>query len=543
MNKSSRKIQFVRGNTTFEITCEEKENLLDAMRRQGIDCSAACGGKGTCGKCRLQVLQGELEVTIQDQKIFDREALAKGFRLSCKAYPKEECTLRLVTGDESDFEIINATNGRNDCHVHRDCVADKEYGIAVDIGTTTLAISLVGFTSKKVLYTDTTVNKQRVYGADVISRIKASNSGKRNRLKNQIRNELYECFQLLIQETGIEKETIKKIAIAGNTTMGHLFMGYSCMELGVYPFTPVNMNGIDKGFEDIFGTDYLEASVTLLPGISAFVGGDITSGLVVCDFDRSESPNLLIDLGTNGEMAIGTKDRILVTSTAAGPAFEGGNISCGVGSIAGAICSASILVDKIDKESDKSKCYNLEYKTIGDKNPVGICGTGAIELTSELVKNGMVDETGLLEEAFFDDGFQIVKADEEMTLENKINDIVFTQKDIREMQLAKAAVRAGIETLLLRYGVSYEQISTVYLAGGFGYKLNIEKAVHIGLLPKELSKKIKPVGNSSLAGAILYLTEEHTKSRLEKIVSISNEINLSNDQEFHNQYVTNMYFK
>jgi uncharacterized 2Fe-2S/4Fe-4S cluster protein (DUF4445 family) len=501
------------------------DNLMEALTGQGIYFSAACGGRGTCGKCRVQVIQGQIEISNEDRKHLSELELKQGHRLSCSAFPKEACTIKLNTGDESDFEILSEIGPRKEV---REPVTEEAYGIAVDIGTTTIAVSLVGLAGGSILKTFTTVNKQRAYGADVISRMKASNEGKKGILQELIRKDLLQGFASVLEGSGIDKNLVKKIAIAGNTTMGHLLMGYSCENLGVYPFTPVNIRLTHKPFNEVFANSSLNADVILLPGISTYVGADIAAGLTSCGFDRIDQPCVLIDLGTNGEMAVGRKDRILVTSTAAGPAFEGGNISCGVGSVNGAVCAAEIEDGK------------LSYRTIGEKPPVGICGTGVIEITSELVKAGIVDETGLLTEKYFEEGYPVAGESVDTATEHVFR---FTQKDIREVQLAKAAVRAGLETLLIRYGVTYDQVETVYLAGGFGYKINVKKAVRIGLLPQELAGKLKAVGNSSLNGAIQYLTESGIEERLEKIISMSEEVNLSNDKDFMDLYIDHMYFE
>jgi uncharacterized 2Fe-2S/4Fe-4S cluster protein (DUF4445 family) len=386
------------------------------------------------------------------------------------------------------------------------------------------------------------VNPQRVYGADVISRMRASKEGTLEQLRDIIRSSLSEGIISAIREVGIEASQLKQIAIAGNTTMIHLLMGYSCETLGVYPFLPVNIDTITLKFKDLFfqdlrlvnkynnfseeGNNLLqliqELPVVILPGISTFVGGDIVAGLAVCGYHTSEEICLLIDLGTNGEIAIGNKERILVTSTAAGPAFEGGNISCGVGSIPGAISRVSLEADHITLE------------TIGEQKPIGICGTGVIELVSELFRNGVIDETGLLIEEYFKSGYPIVESEEVS--------IRFTQKDIRELQLAKAAVRAGIEVLLKRYGVTYQQLEKVYLAGGFGFYLDIDKAIKISLLPEEFRDKIFLSGNSSLAGAVQYASNTDFTKRVEDILAKSQEIHLSNDEDFNKLYLEYMSF-
>lgn len=221
---------------------------------------------------------------------------------------------------------------------------------------------------------------------------------------------------------------------------------------------------------------------------------------------------------------MGNQEKILVTSTAAGPAFEGGNITWGMGSVPGAICSA-----KLDGEK-------AVLKTIQDREPEGICGTGVVEIASELVKEELVDETGLLDEAYFESGFPLGIAPDG-------RQIVFTQKDVREIQLAKAAIRAGMETLILRYGITKDQVKKVYLAGGFGYKLDKEKAVEIGMFPEEFLDRIETVGNSSLEGAADYLLDEEAEAKINRIRAVSKEIPLSADKDFNELYMDFMFFE
>lgn len=507
-----------RGAETKTILVKEGESLLDAFIRQEIYISAPCGGKGRCGKCGIQVLNGNTWISDEDKKIYSEEELDAGWRLSCCLYPTEELEVSVSQSDESLFEAVGETENTEESGTE-----ESFYHVAVDIGTTTIAMSLIGGESGKVFHTVTSVNSQRAYGADVISRIQASVDGKKEVLKNSIQKDLQDSMDKLLKETGVPGEDVGKIVIGGNTTMGHLLMGYDCDTLGVFPFTPVNIDFI-KGTEGILGTDrFGKKEVILLPGISTYVGGDIVSGMYAYDFTEKEDVCMFIDLGTNGEMGIGNKEKILVTSTAAGPAFEGGNITWGMGSVPGAICSV------------KLEGTEAEVKTIRDEAPQGICGTGVVETAAELVREEIVDETGALDEDYFDDGFPLAK-----TPDGK--EIVFTQKDVREIQLAKAAVRAGVETLLLRYGIKKEEVSKVYLAGGFGYKLNTDKAIAIGMIPEEWADRIVAVGNSSLSGACKYLKDENGDKTIEKLVSISEEVNLSADKEFNEFYMNEMFF-
>jgi len=507
-----------RGAETKTILVKEGESLLDAFIRQEIYISAPCGGKGRCGKCGIQVLNGNTWISDEDKKIYSEEELDAGWRLSCCLYPTEELEVSVSQSDESLFEAVGETENTEESGTE-----EAFYHVAVDIGTTTIAMSLIGGESGKVFHTVTSVNSQRAYGADVISRIQASVDGKKEELKKSIQKDLQDSMEKLLKETGVSGEDVGKIVIGGNTTMGHLLMGYDCDTLGVFPFTPVNIDFI-KGTEEILGTDrFGKKEVVLLPGISTYVGGDIVSGMYAYDFTEKEDVCMFIDLGTNGEMGIGNKEKILVTSTAAGPAFEGGNITWGMGSVPGAICSVKI------------EGTETGVKTIREEAPQGICGTGVVETAAELVREEIVDETGALDEDYFDDGFPLAK-----TPDGK--EIVFTQKDVREIQLAKAAVRAGVETLLLRYGIKKEEVSKVYLAGGFGYKLNTDKAIAIGMIPEEWQERIVAVGNSSLSGACKYLKDENGDKTIEKLVSISEEVNLSADKEFNEFYMNEMFF-
>ncbi len=510
------------------------ESLMTAMIREGYYISAVCGGKGRCGKCKVQVISGEAFISDEDRKVFTEQELEDGWRLSCTLYPTDDLEIMFTLNDEAQFQAVtefqhqeNSNTGNPDKTENfkgsveeTDEAYDMAYDIAVDIGSTTIAFAAVSAKTGEILASFARINSQRKYGADVISRIKASVDGEKQELKTCIQNDLQHGISRLQME--LPAYELRKIILSGNTTMGHLLMGYDCQSLGVYPFTPVNIDFICGTSDQMIGIAK-EAETELLPGISTYVGGDIVSGMYACGFDSAEEISLLIDLGTNGEMALGNKERILVTSTAAGPAFEGGNITWGTGSIPGAICSVQI------EDRTAGIC------TIGNEQPTGICGTGVVETAAELLRTELIDETGLLDEDYFDDGFPLgTSADG--------SEIVFLQKDVREIQLAKAAVRAGIETLLLRYGAKKEEVKRVYLAGGFGYRLNTEKAVAIGMIPEEFADRIEAVGNSSLAGAVRYAGDPAGKGKLQKLTAVSEEISLSSDKDFNELYMEHMMF-
>lgn len=512
-------VKVIDDKKTFLINIKEKQSILEALNTVDASFGAVCGGAGKCGKCKIQLLKGYLPKTEADSACFTKEELDMGMRLSCRAFPTEPLEISLKFQGEESFQILAGDTEP----VNRNNEELQDFGIAVDIGTTTIAMQLISLKTGRCHAVQTGLNHQRRYGADVIARIKASTEGKAEALRNSIRVDLQDGFKELIKKAGVLPEDVKEVVIAGNTTMGHLLMGYPCESLGVFPFTPVNIHSIQADYEAVFDTKFLSAQVRLLPGISAFVGADITAGIYECEMHRTKEYTLFIDLGTNGEIVLGNAEKMLATSTAAGPAFEGGNILWGVGSIEGAICSA------------KDVNGEMKIQTIGDKFPVGICGTGVLELIAELTKAEIIDETGCLAEEYFEDGYPVAVTTSGET-------ITLTQKDVREVQLAKAAVRAGIETLLLRYGIEKEQVSRVFIAGGFGVRVDCKKAIEIGMFAKEFHEKIKAVGNTSLSGAVKALRQKKWEE-IEKLAEGVKEINLSADKDFNRFYMDCMYFE
>lgn len=435
-----------------------------------------------------------LELT-NDEKVFNAQH-------DCSKCSNFDCPRRSnIKGGK--FEVLSG-------YEYKPQLEKGDSAVCIDIGTTTVAFELI--THQGTLKTYKTINPQRRFGLDVLSRIEASNRGRNDELASVIRYTLINGYSEVTKEFG----DTKKVLIAGNTTMVHLLMNYSCGSLGAYPFKSKHLKTIKTTLDKVTDSRISPVETVIYGGISAFVGGDIVSGLYMCDFDKSDKVNMFIDLGTNGEMAIGDTKKILVTSTAAGPAFEGGRISCGVGSVDGAICGVDL------KEGT--------LKTIGDKPPVGLCGTGIIELVSELLDKGIVDMTGLLNDDYFVNGYKVA------------DDVIFNQNDIRQVQMAKAAVRAGIEILMQSYGACFGDIDTVYLAGGFGYGLSIEKACGMGILPKEFIGKTKVIGNSSLGGCAKYCSCGDGDERIEHIQNISAEFPLGNNKDFEKMYIEYMNF-
>lgn len=334
--------------------------------------------------------------------------------------------------------------------------------VAVDLGTTTIAMQLRRRCDGAILDVYTGINPQRKYGADILSRITAADTESK-------RLDMMELVREVLQEGLSHFTQVNKMVIAGNTTMIHLLMGYDTSGLGRAPFTPYSLKEIHT---EMFGVE-----TVILPGVSVFVGGDITAGIYALHMERQEKVCLLIDLGTNGEMVLGNRHKLLATATAAGPAFEG----------------------------------NTDY-----------FGTDLMDLTMQLLKQGILDETGLLTDPYFDEGASI-------------GGVTITQQYIRQLQMAKAAICTGIEILSSKYGLEdYGEIDQVFLAGGMGYYLNPEAAAAIGLIPKVLTEKTKAVGNSALEGAFLFGT-----CKLDILVQIQ-DFNLAEEAEFGKRYIEHM---
>ena len=529
------------GEEATVITGKRGESLWQILQNNDFQITAPCGGIGICGKCKVRIWEGDLIVTKEDQRYFTETELKQGYRLACLAYPMESCVISLTAHQEESFQVVV---GAAEEMIAFD--ETKTCGVAVDIGTTTIAMQLIAMESGKVVDVYTAVNRQRRFGADVISRIAASNKGEGRALQELIREDLQFGLNELTKNRNV---VLEKMTIGANATMIHLLLGYSCKTLGVYPFTPINIATFHTIYQSLLGlTPSGEASqmqclldvancsnadltfpVQIYPGISTYVGGDITAGLYALDFDDRGEIALLVDLGTNGEIAIGNKDKILVTSTAIGPAFEGGNISCGVGSIPGAICKVEL------GDEDSKGVREVFMETIQNGSPIGLCGTGIIDMVYELCKAEYIDDTGMFIDDYFETGFLLIR-------DQDGRELCLTQKDIREIQLAKSAVRAGVETLLRKYGVGYEEVKHIYIGGGFGYKMDVEKAIGIGLLPKEWHGKIEAVGNCCLQGVRKGLFDPAVTKRTEMIVSKSTEVYLANDKDFNEFYMDHMYF-
>ena len=492
--------------------------ISDALARMGYTVASPCGGRGTCGKCRVRICDG-IPTGPDGNKITPDE---NGTVPACIA----------ICPTEGLSVAIKETTG-----LETDKTSDKSctnYGIALDIGTTTLVAARVNLPDGEITATASCLNPQSAYGADVISRIGAAASGKSDVLHTVIIDAVRGLIGRLCPEENAECKP--PVTVAGNATMLHLFAGISPVSMGHYPFEPaysgtLMLNGDGLGLP--------VGNITLLPSASAFIGGDVTAGMLACGLGQSEKPRLLVDIGTNGEIVLdagsghSSGNKLIAASAAAGPALEGANISCGMGGIDGAVCS----VQKVDN------C--MVYSTVGDAPAAGICGSGLIDFTAALLDSGAVDGSGCLE-----GGKAVLCAAHRKNASvgdmSAVPEVTLTQKDIREIQLAKSAIRAGIEAVLDAAGMTPVSFiirgGRVLLAGGLGYRMNPASAVRIGLLPPCFSASVNAAGNTALKGAAVALTDTGETEKMRKLAGECRVIELEKSAVFNDGFIEYMNF-
>ncbi|OBR91090.1 MULTISPECIES: ASKHA domain-containing protein [Clostridium] len=604
MNILNKKIELIINSEKGKdiIRVKSGGNLFNVLIDKGIFIDSPCNGKGICGKCKVKVIKGLKKPTPLDIKQLAKEELESGFRLSCNFTINEDTEIVLLEKNKDMKVLINGTeqqytldtvvkkkylviekpsiNDQRDdyrrlsdacesddllidlqylpqisnllretdfnvtaslyknrlLHLENGNCLQQNYGLAVDIGTTTIVIYLLNLNDGKVIDIDSRVNNQRSYGADVVSRINFTIENPKGLgiLKDNIVSQLNDMIELLCKKNNISEDNIYDIVIVGNTIMIHLLLGLPCENITRSPYIPVVTKALELEAKEI-GIK-TKGMVSLLPGISAFVGSDITAGILSCGMLNSEKYSLLLDLGTNGEIALGNKNEVVTCSTAAGPAFEGTNIKHGIGAVKGAISKVDLSRDKI-------------YETIGNEKPCGICGSGVLDAVAQFVKFGILDEAGRMagadEVENKDYQNRIVEVDnmrQFILVQNSIHEesITFTQKDVREVQLAKAAVCAGIKILLKEKNINFNEIEKVYIGGGFGNYMDIESSVDIGMIPKELKGKIESVGNCAGGGAKTYLLSKQIRENAADIINKTTYIELSKRKDFQEYFIDSM---
>jgi len=458
------------------VQADSGTNLLQAQITAGLRPDAPCGGKGTCGKCKVTV--GGCEV-LACQTVIDRDLTV---------FTEKEAGEKILT---TGLSAGTVPEGR------------YPYVLAFDIGTTTVVAYLMDGIGGTQIGTASCKNPQGQFGADVISRLEYVLQGGGTELQSCIREAMIHLMKTLCTQAGIAETEIGTVSIVGNTAMHHLLLGIDPKPLVTPPYMPAVFEAIEK------------EKARILPNIAGFVGGDTVGCMVATRFDQQEALSLMIDIGTNGEMVLGNKFRRIACSTAAGPAFEGAKISCGMRGAEGA-------VDHVWLEEGQVK-----YHVIGEAAPEGLCGSGLLDLVAVLLDLEIIDESGRMEE-------------KQYTL---CENVTLTQKDVREVQLAKAAIRAGIELLSEKLGKEVSEIQRVYLAGAFGNYLNPASACRIGMIPPVLLDKITPIGNAAGEGAKLCALNREEYLYSQRLAADTEFLELASLPNFQDCYVDALEFE
>ena len=469
--------------------------LIDILHDYGVE--FPCGGKGTCGRCKVKLLDGELKTEpVQLQKL-EKLKLEDNWRLACFCNVDSDITLEV-----SQFEnIILADNSAFNFQ------PQNGFGIAVDLGTTTIVVQLINRENGHVIDSISEVNVQSKYGADLISRIQNCLDGKQSEMQKLIRNQIGKMINTVLRK---HLEDVTKVVLVGNTVMHHIFSGLNVRPLSFYPFESPNIEMQQFSADKINWQLPETTEIQFYPSIGSFVGSDILAGIAATKMPEQEAYSVLIDLGTNGEIVVGNYNQIICASTAAGPAFEGAKISHGMRATTGAISSVSL------------KNNNFDCHIIGNVKAKGICGSGLIDAMSILIQ----EKIGMFGE--------ITSGEEKIEL---TPGIFLTQQDIREFQLAKAAIATGLQILLNHLNITFDDIETVFIAGGFGNFLNIENVIRTGLIDCEEDKIVK-FGNTALIGAKMFLFKD--EEFIQKILKKTTHINLEGDPNFQDIYVEKM---
>lgn len=578
-------------------SADHGKTIMELLKDQGYQYYAPCGGKGTCGKCKIKTVGKVSRLQPEELEFLTVEELSQGFRLACRTFADGQVTVHLP-----DREYDNSVKGRlgkqqrysamsilrqhkvtleppsqEDGYTIIDTIqkalgpvkfkintirdianyvdytkeaiftlfddevldfdyneAEHIYGVAVDIGTTTVACYLMNLTYGAQIEVASRQNPQFVLGADVISRIQHTleNENGLSELREKIIAGVNDLIDEVSRKANINKRYIYQCVLVGNTAMAHLFWGLNCNSLARLPFNAVTREMLTDNAESVGLTNMnANGKVIFLPGIGGFVGADTIGGMLATRLVERSDNAILLDLGTNGEIVLSAPQGRFACSTAAGPAFEGARIKHGMQAFSGAIKSVKITDD-------------LTYTTIEGQKAIGICGSGLIDLVSELLEAGLINGNGKIadpaEVANKKLAGRIVKKgrNKEIVI---TDDIVITQKDIRELQVAKGAVAAGIHILLKIAGLSVADIDNLFLAGAFGNYINKESAKRIGLLPDIDLNKVVSIGNAAGEGAKMALCDRETLHKAKYYSDSTHHIELSIHPDFQEEFIKGIY--
>lgn len=562
-------------------SCESGETLLHVLLDAGVFVDNPCNGTGVCGKCKVRVF-GDKDVVSEigetERRMLKKEELEDGIRLSC------------MTEVFGDIEVETLQKVRKHRvltgglmpEFERDSFEDG-YGVAVDIGTTTVVMALVDLRTGEEIANASSINAQKHFGLDVLTRItyeyengEAGIAALQRAIVDSM-NEMLDEMCRGVEETADGtscRENIREIVVAANCTMTHMLLGVDARSIGRSPYAPVFKEAQSRLASEIGLRAAEDTVVYCLPQVSSYIGADIVAGAYVCELEKQAGNVLFIDIGTNGEIVLASSGILLSCSCAAGPALEGMNISCGMRAADGAV------EEIVMSES------GVEIRTIGDAEPAGLCGSGILAAVRELIRNGFLKKTGAfvavdslaeddwrrgilrLEQGTDDSGTARVKkreaviwtnvgtlpdgpcgdADNQVDDEEKqvdacgLPEILVTQDDVRQVQLAKGAILSGFTALLKRAGITMEQLDRVLIAGQFGAHLPAESLVGVGILPPEVKDKITYVGNSSKTGAYMALMSKQARAEMEQLAEKIGYFELAETKDYERVFAECMRF-
>jgi uncharacterized 2Fe-2S/4Fe-4S cluster protein (DUF4445 family) len=604
----------IRLTTGSAIPVSEGQSILDALKQQEVYLVSSCGGKGTCGKCRVKVLEGDAgaeaygKLTAEEQKV--------GLVLACRSFPKGDLALeipetsRLVVGDKiavsraselagllesfnvdikplvktidlrlppptihdniGDLERLRRTldehgiTGVRFSHAFAKSLAaalrqpewevtlgyadytgspeaiyispheeKRGYGIAVDIGTTTVVVYIVDLGTGKALDAGSTYNSQMRHGDDVITRIVYATEGEGlSELRKAVLSDINDLIEVILKKHDIKREDVKAAAVSGNTTMSHLFWGLDPGYIREEPYIPT-LNAFPMWRAGTAGLKInRQAPVYTMSCVASYVGGDIVSGVLASRMYHKKEVSLFMDIGTNGEIAIGNNEWLVTAACSAGPCFEGSGIKHGMRATEGAIEAVKINSDTLEPD----------ITIVGNSAPMGICGSGMIDAMGEMFLNGVVDQKGkFLKEAKTSRIREGQEGLEYVLHKGESMDVTLTEVDIENILRAKAAIYAGVSLLLKEVGLTVEDVEKIYIAGGFGNYLNVERAIILGMLPDLPLERFSFLGNTSVAGAYLSLLSGDLRREAEEIAARMTYIELSVSRGFMDEYMSSMF--
>ncbi len=529
------------------------QTILDAAQKAGVPVDSICGGKGRCGKCLIKILAGEAgEPTGLEQKVLSAEEVQKGVRLACRTQVQQGMEILVseepqndgLKGKEIDSAVFTDFEARGKkrydelLSIESGGIESKSYGLAVDLGTTTVAVYLVDLKSGRILASGAALNKQSPFGADVISRISYAREHSEGlaALQKKAADTINDLLDELSAKNVLARENISLVTMVGNPTMMHLLLGINPQGLAEFPFTPVFSNSVTLAAVEVGLELPSQAKLEILPLVSAYVGADLVAAALAAGLDDLGSPRLLLDIGTNGEMALAFNGQIWACSTAAGPALEGGGITFGRRASPGSISAVTLTDD-------------VELSIIGSHPAQGLCGSGLVDAVAQMLDKGMIGQTGRLKDVHDlpEDLPPAIKRRLSPGKKGRIfrltPEVYLTQEDIIQLQLAKAAMRAGVEILMAEAGIGFDDLEEILLAGAFGANLRLESLITLGLLPPVPKEKVKPMGNAAGKGALLCLLSEEYHQKALKLARHIHYLELSLNRDFQKRFMEGIKFE